>query len=130
MELRTTHAHQVEPTLSAEERKTVASKFKNSGVTLWGLGTTCEFHSPDPAEVKRQVVIAEEFCRLTHDIGGRGIKVRPNRTPKGVPPEKTLEQIGKTLRTVGDIGAGLGVEIWVEVHGRGTSEPTRFTIWK
>lgn len=123
VELRTTHKHGVEPTLNAEQRRAVQAKFKNSGVELWGLGTTCEFHSPDPAEVKRQVRIAGDFCRLTHDVGGRGIKVRPNRLPKGVPPEKTLEQIGKTLRAVGEIGAGLGVEIWVEIHGRGTSEP-------
>ena len=88
VELRTTHKHGVETALNAEQRKAVAAKFKGSGVELWGLGTTCEFHSPDATEVKRQIQIGEDFCRLTHDVGGRGIKVRPNRIPKGVDPDR------------------------------------------
>jgi sugar phosphate isomerase/epimerase len=47
VELRTTHAHGVEPSLPAERRKEVRKRFEDAGVVLWGLGTTCEFHSPD-----------------------------------------------------------------------------------
>src|SRR5205807_7681912 len=53
----------------------------------------------------------------------RGVKVRPNGLPKGVPVEKTLEQIGKALIPCGKAAADAGVEIWVEVHGPGTSHP-------
>ena len=38
-----------------------------------------------------------------------------------MPKEKTLEQIGKSLRELGEFGAGQGVQIRLEVHGKETS---------
>jgi len=61
--------------------------------------------------------------RLARDIGARGVKVRPNGLPDGVPVERTLEQIGRALAECGGVAADNGVEIWVEVHGEGTKEP-------
>src|SRR5438552_14830803 len=97
VELRTTHKHGVEPSLSKEERAEVKKKFADSGVEFWGCGTTCEFHSPDAAEVKKQIATCKEFIQLSADLGGKGVKVRPNGLPKDVPVDKTLEQIGKSL---------------------------------
>jgi hypothetical protein len=51
------------------------------------------------------------------------VKVRPNDLPQGVPAERTLAQIGTALRDCGRAANDAGVEIWVEVHGRGTSLP-------
>ena len=45
------------------------------------------------------------------------MKVRPNDLPRGVPSEKTIEQIGKALNVVGEFGAGFGQQIRLEVHG-------------
>jgi sugar phosphate isomerase/epimerase len=123
IELRTTHKHGVEPSLSKDQRKEVKQRFADAGVECWGCGSVCEFHSPDPAVVKKNVETCKEFCQLAADIGGRGVKVRPNALPKGVPVEKTLEQIGKALIDCGKAAADAGVEIWVEVHGAGTSHP-------
>src|SRR5688500_3262907 len=47
VELRTTHKHGVEPSLSKDQRQAVKKQFADAGVTIWGLGTTCEFHSTD-----------------------------------------------------------------------------------
>src|SRR5712691_11791899 len=123
VELRTTHKHGVEPSLSKEERAQVKKKFADSGVEFWGCGTTCEFHAPDAAEVKKQIETCKEFIQLSADLGGKGVKVRPNGLPKDVPVEKTLEQIGKSLAPCGQAAADAGVEIWVEVHGTGTAHP-------
>ena len=123
VELRTTHAHKVEPDLSAEARKDVKKQFADSGVALWGYGSVCEFHAPDAAVVRKHVEDCKAFCQLAHDTGARGVKVRPNAFPKGVEPAKTLEQIGKALQECGKAAADQGVEIWVEVHGAGTSLP-------
>jgi sugar phosphate isomerase/epimerase len=49
------------------------------------------------------------------------VKVRPNGLPKEVPQEKTLEQIGKSLRELGEFADGYGQQIRLEVHGAGTS---------
>jgi hypothetical protein len=51
------------------------------------------------------------------------VKVRPNGIPEGVPPEVTIQRIGECLRELGDYGAGRGVEMWMEVHGRATQNP-------
>jgi sugar phosphate isomerase/epimerase len=122
VELRTTHKHGVEPSLSPAERKEVARRFADSRVQLVGLGTACEYHSPDPAELKKQIDQTKDFIRLCHDVGGSGIKVRPNALPAGVPVAKTIEQIGRALDEVAGYGEGFGVQIRLEIHGRGTSE--------
>lgn len=123
VECRTTHKHGVEPTLSAEQRAEVRKRFADSGVVFWGCGSTCEFQATDAGVVKKNIETCKRFVELVHDIGGTGVKVRPNGLPKGVPVEKTLEQIGKAVAECGAIAEGFGVEIWVEVHGGGTAEP-------
>jgi len=123
VELRTTHKHGVEPTLTKEQRKEVRQRFADAGIECWGCGSVCEFHSPDPAVVRQNIETCKQFVQLAADIGGRGVKVRPNGLPKGVPVEKTLEQIGHALIQCGKAASDAGVEIWVEVHGSGTSQP-------
>jgi sugar phosphate isomerase/epimerase len=123
VELRTTHKHGVEPSLTKQERKEVRQRFAGAGIEVWGCGTTCEFHSPDPAVVQKNIETCKQFVDLAADLGGRGVKVRPNGLPKGVPVEKTLEQIGKALVPCGRAAADAGLDIWVEVHGNGTQHP-------
>ncbi len=123
VELRTTHAHKVEPDLSPDRRKEVRRQIEDSGVRLWGFGSVCEFQAPDAAIVRKQIEDCKAFCALAADLGAKGVKVRPNGLPKGVEPAKTLEQIGKALQDCGRAAADHGVEIFVEVHGGGTSLP-------
>ncbi len=123
VELRTTHKHGVEPSLTKEQRKDVRKRFADAGIEIWGCGTTCEFHSPDTAVVQKNIEMCKRFVDLVADLGGRGVKVRPNGLPKEMPTEKTLEQIGKSLIPCGQAAEEAGVEIWVEVHGSGTAHP-------
>ncbi len=123
VELRTTHKHGVEPDLPAARRAEVRKQFADAGIVIWGLGTICEFHSPDPKVVERNIETCKQFVQLAADLGAQGVKVRPNGLPKEVPAEKTLEQIGKALVPCGRAAAEHRVEIWVEVHGGGTAEP-------
>jgi len=123
VELRTEHKHGVEPSLGAAERLKVRSRFEKAKVRLLSYGTTCEFHSPDPAVRAKHVEVGKTFIDLAHDTGAWGIKVRPNGLPQGVPHDTTIANIGASLRELGDYGAGKGVEIWMEVHGRDTQNP-------
>lgn len=125
VELRTTHRHGVEPAMNAAARTEARKRFADSKVRLLSLGTTCEFHSPDPAVVRGNVEEAKRFLELAHDLGCLGIKVRPNGIPKNVPEEKTIAQIGSALRECGEAAAGAGVEVWVEVHGKDSAHPPR-----
>ena len=122
VELRTEHKHGVEPNISKTQRTEVKKRFEDSPVTLWGLGTICEYDSPDEKIVKENIETTKIFAQLAHDVGACGIKVRPNRlhTEEGISLETTLEQIGIALRKCGNAAKDLGVEIWVEVHGGGT----------
>ncbi len=123
VELRTTHAHGVEVELTPDQRAEVRKRFEDSPVELAGLGSAFEYHSSDPAEVKANIDGSKAYAQLAADLGCPGIKVRPNGFPEGVEHEKTLEQIGTALHEVSAFAADLGVEVRVEVHGRGTQDP-------
>jgi sugar phosphate isomerase/epimerase len=123
VELRTEHAHKVEPTLAPAAREAVKQRFARSKVRLLSFGSTAEFQSPDPAVRAKNVANAKAFIDLAHDTGAWGVKVRPNGFPPTGTQAETIENIAKSLREIGEFGAGKGVEIWVEVHGKGTQDP-------
>lgn len=123
VELRSTHAHGVEVTLSKPERAEVKKRFAGSPVECVGLGSACEFHSADHGVVQQNIDLAKKFVVLSHDVGSSGVKVRPNGFAKGIDRKQTIEQIGRSLREVGRFAADYGQEIRVEVHGRGTKDP-------
>lgn len=123
VECRTTHKHGVEPSLTAPQRQEVKKRFADAGIIFWGCGTVCEFHAADPAVVRKNIEECKRFIDLVRDLGGKGVKVRPNGVPKGVEPARTFEQIGKALIECGKAAADAGVEIWVEVHGAVTQIP-------
>ena len=120
VELRTTHKHGVEVSLSKDERAEVKKRFADSPVLLWSLGSAFDFHTPDQAKLRKDIEATKEYITLAHDVGATGVKVRPNGLPKEVPEEKTIEQIGLALRELGEFGGPLGQQIRLEVHGPAT----------
>ena len=125
VELRTTHKHGVELSLSAAARAEVRKRFESSSVAIGGLGTTCEYQSSDDAILRKNVEETKEWVTLARDIGSPSVKVRPNGLAKGVPEERTLERIGNALRGCGAFAHDLGVAIQLEVHGETTSRLPR-----
>jgi len=123
VELRTGHKHGVETNLSREERRLVKRKFEESNVKLIGLGTAFEYHSPDKKELRKNIEGTKEYIILAKDVGSEGVKVRPNAFPESIPKEKTIEQIGISLREISSFGDDYGIKIRLEVHGYETSYP-------
>ncbi len=121
VELRTTHAHKVEVSLDPAQRAEVRKRFSDSKVELMGLGSAFDYHTPDQDRLKKDIAATRDYIVLAHDVGAGGVKVRPNGLPKEVPPEKTLEQISRSLRQLGEFGDSHGVAIRLEVHGSTTS---------
>src|SRR5437667_276623 len=76
VELRTTHAHKVEPDLNDKQRAEVARRFADSGITCVGIGNDERLCNPDPAVHRKADEKSKEFVRLSHDIGGSGVKVK------------------------------------------------------
>jgi sugar phosphate isomerase/epimerase len=121
VELRTTHAHNVEVTLSPEERAKVRKRFKDSAIETISLASAFQYHSADQAQLKENIEGTKEYILLAKDVGATGIRVFPNAFPENVSREKTMEQIGRALAEVGEFGYNNGVEIRVCVHGNGTN---------
>ncbi|MEQ8788339.1 MAG: TIM barrel protein [Pirellulaceae bacterium] len=124
VELRTTHAHKVEPALSEKQREDVRRRFADSPVNLVGIGSNERFDDPNPDVVKKAIAAAKDFLRLSHDVGSSGVKVKPDRFHDSVPHEKTIEQIGRSLNELGQYAAGFGQQVRLEVHGQCAQLPT------
>jgi sugar phosphate isomerase/epimerase len=126
VELRTTHAHKVEVDLTKAQRDEVRKRFQDSPVEFAGLGSAFEYHSADPAVVRKNIDGTKQYVELAHDVGAPGVKVRPNGVPNGADRDATFRRIGDALNEVGEHAAGFGVEIRVEVHGAVTQEPAHY----
>lgn len=122
VELRVDHAHGVDTFLTSAQRECVKKQFKDSPVTLVGFGSNVQFDSPVPGVLNLNIKRAKALIALDHDIGGSGVKVKPNQFHKDVPKEKTIEQIGKSLNEIGKFAGDLGQKVRLEVHGPGTQE--------
>ncbi len=122
VELRVEHAHGVHLGMSAAEMAKVRKQFEDSPVEVLGMGTNEQYDSPDPVELKANMDRSKGWVRLSQAIGGSGVKVKPNQFHEGVPHEKTLEQIGRSLNELGEYAADYGQKIRLEVHGHGTQE--------
>lgn len=124
-ELRTTHAHGVEVSLSAEQRRAVRRRFEDAGLKL-SLASGFAYHWPDPEKLRGQIDGTKEYVLLARDIGAIGIRVFPNAllTDQGIPAEKTIAQIGRSVAEVATFAANEAVEIRLANHGRGTNRVT------
>jgi sugar phosphate isomerase/epimerase len=122
IELRVDHAHKVEVNLTPAQRAEVKKRFANSPVTCVGYGANYEYHSTDPAQVRKNIEGTKEYIKLCKDIGATGIKVKPNGIPKDVPWEKTIAQIAASLNECGKFAKDYGQLVRVEVHGNISQE--------
>lgn len=122
VELRVEHKHGVTLDLSAAQRAEVKKKFAGSPVEIIGMGTNEQYDWTDQARLKESIETTKKWLQLSKDIGGSGVKVKPNAFHEGVPHEKTLEQIGKSLNELGRYALDMGQLIRLEVHGNGTQE--------
>lgn len=122
VELRTEHAHGVGPSISASKRVEVKKMFADSPVEIVGMGTNQQYDFVEQEKLKKSIEETKEWIKLSKDVGGTGVKVKPNAFHEGVPHEKTIEQIGKALNEVGRFASDLGQKIRLEVHGNETQE--------
>ncbi len=121
VELRTTHAHGIEVTLSTSERAEVKKRFEDSSLEEISLASAFQYHFTDKTELKNHIEGTKEYTLLAQEIGAKSIRVFPNALPEGVPEEKSMEQIGKALAEVGQFGVDHDVKIKVCVHGNKTA---------
>jgi sugar phosphate isomerase/epimerase len=122
VELRVEHAHGVTLDLTKSEREEVRKQFADSPVEIVGMGTNEQYDWPDRDMLRNSIETTKKWLQLSKDIGGSGVKVKPNQFHEGIPHDQTLEQIGKALDELGRYALDMGQLIRLEVHGRGTQE--------
>ncbi len=119
-ELRTTHGHGIEVSLSKTERAEVKKRFEDSPLEAISLASGYQYWYPDPAELKKNIEGTKEYLQLAADVGAIGIRVFPNASAEDVSSDKMLKQTGEALAEVGEFGYNLGVDVRACVHGKGT----------
>jgi len=122
VELRVEHAHGVTLDLNTSQRAEVKKMFADSPIEIIGMGTNEQYDWVEQDKLKQSIETTKRWLQLSKDIGGSGVKVKPNAFHENVPKEKTLEQIGKALNELGKYALDMGQIIRLEVHGSGTQE--------
>lgn len=122
VELRIGHAHGVNVGMSKDQRKEVRKMFRGSDVEVLGIGTPLRLDHPDQSVLRETIDQARECILLSNEIGGSGIRLQPNQFHADVPKSRTVDQIGRALNQLARIGAGVGQQIRLEVHGEETQE--------
>ena len=113
VELRTEHAHGVQPTLSAKQREDVKARFADSTVTCLGPGTNQKFDDPDRCMLKENIEGAKAFVRLSHDVGGSGVRSNPiHCIPKCLRKRHWSRSAGRSNRWDGSQPTGVRRFAW------------------
>jgi sugar phosphate isomerase/epimerase len=82
-----------------------------------GPGSNERFDHVSSEALDKAIETTKAFVKLSHDTGGSGVKVKPNSFQEGVEHAKTIEQIGRSLDTLGKFAGDYGQQIRLEVHG-------------
>lgn len=122
VELRVEHAHGVTLEMNAQQRAEVKKQFDDSPVEIVGMGTNEQYDWLEPERLAKAIETTKQWLHLSKDIGGSGVKVKPNAFHAEVSHEQTIEQIGKALSELGQYALDLGQQIRLEVHGNVTQE--------
>ena len=108
------HAHGIEVTATAAERKAIRGQAAASGISLACLATSISF--ADPAVESEMVKQAHERIDLAGDVGAPSIRIFGGQVPKQLPREQAIEQVAKCLSAVADHAARRGVWVCMETH--------------
>ena len=102
---------------SAENIKDTLAIMKDKGLRFIDLGSSCNLHSADTAERKKNLDEGRRFIDLAQKINCPYVRVFPNKIPKDQEKNRTLDLIAKGLIELGDYAKGSNVSVLMETHG-------------
>ena len=74
VELRTTHKHGVEVTMSKQQRSDVKKRFADANIAI-SLASAFEYHSADPDELRKNIEGTKGIPSVAADVGAQGVRV-------------------------------------------------------
>lgn len=108
------HAHGVEVTTDAEQRKVIREQAREAGVELACLATSLRYADPSIAE--SMVSDTHERIDLAADVGAPVIRVFGGKIAEGLTREQAIELVAQSLAKVANHAARRGVTVCVETH--------------
>jgi len=90
--------------------------FEDSGIEICCVDSSCTFHSPNASERFNQVSIALAHAELAAQLGGRLIRVFPDKIQPGAERDSTRDWIAECLHAVAERMPD-DVDVALETHG-------------
>ena len=106
------------PEFATEEaRRKTAQLMQQKGLQFVGLGSSANMHLPEGEEREKSMAEAKRFIDLAQQIGCPYVRVFPNKFPKDVDKQTTIERIVNGLLELGEYAKGKNVTVLMETHG-------------
>jgi sugar phosphate isomerase/epimerase len=112
------HAHGVELERTAAERRAIRDRIEDAYLEVAGVGTSCRYDSPDPAQRRAMIERSKQYIQLAADVGAGMIRVFGNDMPAGVNREDCIAYVAESLHELGEFAEPYGVDVLLEMHGQ------------
>ena len=104
------------PEFTAKEIGQTRAYFKDHGVEICCVDTSCVFHSPELSDRSDQVGLAVSYAELAAKLSAPLIRVFPDKIQSGVNREQTRDYIAESLRRIAERLPD-DVQVGLETHG-------------
>ncbi|MEX2672819.1 MAG: TIM barrel protein [Phycisphaeraceae bacterium] len=128
LELQMGTAHGITTELEKPEREAVREKLSGLPLDMLGLATDERLDGDDAAR-KAAVERIRQVMKLSHDIGGFGVKIGARDLPQ-VGRRAAIAGIAKTTRELADFAQGWGQQVRLELTGDCADPETALAIFK
>ena len=108
------------PEFAPESTESTMKILADRGISLYGLGTTCSFHSAEKLE--SMIEDAKKSILLAKRLGFSYIRVFGNKLTED--REECFRRVGDALCFVSDFAKEQGIKVLLEIHGDYTSPET------
>ena len=108
------HAHGVERSLDADQRRAIRETVESSGVALCCLATGCCY--ADLSSIDQQIDDTHAYIDLAGDLGCPRMRVFGGRFDEWLMREDAIDVVADSLRLVADHAQERGVTLCLETH--------------
>jgi len=109
-------AHGIERTASADDVKNAGLRFREAGVEVCALATSCHFALREKAEREEQIGDLISYIDLANALGCSRIRVFGGEMPDGVEPAGVVDWVADALSEVLDVAEQKHTYILLETH--------------
>ncbi len=110
------HAHGIELSAAAQERRRAAQMVRDSGLAISCLATSCRFATADAAQRQQNRDSLQRHLELARDVGATRLRVFGGACPQGLELDAAIGIVAEDLRQGADFAAECGVTICLETH--------------